>query len=204
MSEKIQHQIVVIGGGTAGISVAARLHNFDSKMDIAIIEPSSKHYYQPLWTLVGGGVFPKEESERNEKDLIPNGAEWIQERAIEIQAEENTLTLESGKKIGYEFLVVCPGIQLDWGEIKGLEGSLGKDGICSNYSYETVESTWQNIKALKSGNAIFTEPITGVKCGGAPQKICYLAEDYFRKNDVWDNINVRFISGKDKIFAVPV
>ncbi len=204
MSENIKHQVVIVGGGTAGICVAARLHNFDSKLDIAIIEPSTKHYYQPLWTLVGGGVFPKEESERDEVNFIPKGAEWIQERATEIRADENKVVLESSRKVSYEFLVVCPGLQLDWGEIKGLKDSLGKDGVCSNYSYDTVESTWQNIKSLKSGNAIFTEPITPVKCGGAPQKICYLAEDYFRKNGVRENINVRFISGKGKIFAVPL
>lgn len=202
MSKKTQHQIVIVGGGSAGISVVPRLKRFDSKLDIAIVEPSTKHYYQPLWTLVGGGVFPKEASERSEADLIPTGAYWIQKKVAEFEPDENTVTLGDGNKIGYEFLVVCPGIQIDWDKVKNLKEAVGDDGVCSNYSYDTVASTWQNIRSLKSENAVFTQPDTPIKCGGAPQKICYLAEDYFRKHRVREKIDVRFISGMGNIFAV--
>jgi len=178
---KTKHKIVIVGGGTAGISVAARLCKNNS--DVAIIEPSEKHYYQPLWTLVGGGIVPKETTERNEKDYIPAGAVWIKNKVAEFLPDENALVTESGKKIEYEYLVVAAGIQLDWAKVKGLPEALGKDGVCSNYSYQTVEKTWEFIRTFKSGNAIFTQPNTPIKCGGAPQKIAYLAEDYFRKND---------------------
>ncbi len=202
MSETSQHQVVIVGGGSAGISVAARLKGFDPSIDIAIVEPSEKHYYQPLWTLVGGGIFPKEESQRNEAVYIPDGADWLRKKVVEFQPYENAVTLDDGTKIGYEFLVVCPGIQIDWDKVKNLKVTVGNNGVCSNYYYDTVESTWQNIRSLKSGNAVFTQPNTPIKCGGAPQKICYLAEDYFRKNNVRENINVYFISGMGNIFAI--
>ncbi|MCA8955881.1 MAG: NAD(P)/FAD-dependent oxidoreductase, partial [Planctomycetes bacterium] len=134
------HSILIVGGGSAGISVAARLRNADASLDIAIVEPSDKHYYQPIWTLVGGGVFAKEVSERDEADYIPKGTTWIRERATGFEPERK-LVHASGGEIGYDQLVVCAGIQLDWHKIKGLDGHLGKDGICSNYTYETVEST---------------------------------------------------------------
>lgn len=196
------HQIVIVGGGTAGITVAARLLNEDPSLDIAIVDAAKKHYYQPLWTLIGGGACKPEESERNEVDVIPYGAEWIQEFVASFDPENNSLQTKNGTTISYDFLIVAAGLQINWDAIPGLKESVGKNGVCSNYSFETVSSTWENIKNLKSGNAIFTHPNTPVKCGGAPQKICYLAEDYFRKHGVRDKVNVILCHAKDKIFEV--
>lgn len=194
----MRKKVVIVGGGTAGISVAARLHDFD----LTICEPSEKHYYQPLWTLVGGGIVPKEMSERDEKDYIPANAKWIKEKVVGFLPEENAVKTESGQKISYDFLIVAAGIQIDWDKVKGLTETLGKDGVCSNYSYQTVDSTWEFIRNFKGGNAIFTQPNTPIKCGGAPQKIAYLAEDYFRIHGLRDKANIKFITGTPSIFAV--
>lgn len=195
------HEVVIVGGGTAGISVAARLRR--KGLGVAIIEPSDVHYYQPLWTLVGGGIVPKEDTRRPEADYIPNGSTWIKDRVTEFDPDANQVVTESGKRIGYDFLVVCPGIQIDWDKIKGLPESIGKDGVCSNYSYEYVDKTWEFIRKTKQGNAIFTQPNTPIKCGGAPQKICYLADDYFRINGLRDKIEVKFITASPTIFGSP-
>jgi sulfide:quinone oxidoreductase len=197
-----RHEIVVIGGGNGGISVAARLCRALRSPDVAIIEPSDKHYYQPLWTLVGGGVFPKKRSEHSEASVIPPAAEWLRDAVAEVQPEQNLLVLASGKTVAYEFLVVAPGIQIDWDKIKGLTESIGKDGVCSNYSYDWVDKTWEFIRSFKGGNAVFTQPSTPIKCGGAPQKIAYLADDHFRRAGVRDKSNVIFATGTPSIFAV--
>lgn len=196
------HEIVIIGGGTGGISVAARLSRALKRPDIAILEPSEKHYYQPLWTLVGGGAALKESTVRDEAELIPPGATWIRDAAAGFDPERNLVVTAGGRRIGYDFLVVAPGIQIDWGRIEGLPEALGHDGVCSNYSYETVDSTWRFIRELKQGTAIFTNPNTPVKCGGAPQKILWLAEHHFRRTGVRDAIDVVFASAGAKIFAV--
>ena len=198
----LRHEIVIIGGGNAGISVAARLCRVLRSPDVAIIEPSDKHYYQPLWTLVGGGVFPKQQSEHSEASVMPRNASWIRDSVAEIKPEMNLLVLTGGKTVGYDFLVVAPGIQIDWGKIKGLAESLGKDGVCSNYSYDYVDKTWEFIKGFKGGNAVFTHPATPIKCGGAPQKIAYLADDHFRKAGVRDRSTVIFATANAAIFQV--
>jgi sulfide:quinone oxidoreductase len=203
MSTK-KHQIVIVGGGTAGLSAAANFcynHN-DRNLDVAIIEPSEKHYYQPLWTIVGAGVFPKEDSERNQADYTPYNATWIKEKVDTFQPEKNQVTLGNGDVVEYDYLVVAPGIQINWGAIKGLKETLGKNGVCSNYSYDTVEYTWENIRNLKSGRAIFTQPAMPIKCAGAPQKIAYLADDYFRKQNVRNNVEVMFAAQGPRIFGV--
>ena len=196
-------RIVIVGGGSAGITTAAHLLNSRPELDVTIIEPSEKHYYQPLWTLVGGGVFPKEESERNQSDFMPQGAKWLKDAADSFEPGNNVVKTSGGEAVSYDYLVVCPGLQLNWSEIKGLtKDAVGKNGICCNYSYDTVESTWEQIRSFKGGTALFTHPETPVKCGGAPQKICYLAEDYFRKQGIRDKCNVVFALAKPRIFAV--
>lgn len=201
--QESKYKVVIVGGGTAGITVASQIAGKFKSGEIAIIDPATKHYYQPLWTLVGGGIFPKEDSERSEKDFIPSGVKWFQEKATEFNPEANFVMTDKTSKISYEYLVVCAGIQINWDGVKGLKETVGKNGVCSNYSYQTVESTWENIRNLKSGKAIFTQPSTPIKCGGAPQKIAYLAEDYFRQNGVRENIEVKFITGTPTIFGSP-
>jgi sulfide:quinone oxidoreductase len=197
------YKVLIIGGGAAGISVAARLNSKFSKDEIAVIEPSDKHFYQPFWTLVGGGIVSKEQSMREEKDFIPDHAHWIRDAVTEFQPDANTVTTKSGKRIGYDFLVVAPGLQLDWNKVKGLPEALGTGGVCSNYRYDIVDKTFEFIRNFKGGKAVFTQPNTPIKCGGAPQKIAYLAEDYFRKHGVRDKADIQFISGAGVLFTSP-
>jgi sulfide:quinone oxidoreductase len=201
-NKKDHYQILILGGGTAGITVAAQLRRKLKDFDLAIIEPSTKHYYQPLWTLVGAGVFPKEQSERDESAFIPKGADWIQDYVAELQPEQNCVVTRSGRRITYDYLVIALGIQVDWNKIPGLAEGVGTNQICSNYSYQQVDYTWECVSKFKGGTALFTMPNTAVKCGGAPQKIMYLADDHFRKSSVRDKSNVIFASGQGALFAV--
>ncbi len=196
-------RVVIIGGGTAGISVAARLtQGWWNRNDVAVVEPSVKHYYQPLWTLVGGGVVRKEVTERAESSVMPRRVTWIQDAVAEILPNENALLTRNGKRITYDWLVVAAGIQINWEQIRGLKETLGKNGVCSNYSYASVDSTWEAIRNFRGGNAIFTHPAGAVKCGGAPQKIMYLADDYFRRSDVRQATRLDFYTALPNMFAV--
>ena len=196
----MKHQILIVGGGNAGISVAAQIKRKNSSLDVAIIEPSEKHFYQPAWTLVGGGEFDIQDTVREEASVIPEGVQWIKEYCDTFEPESNQVTLKNGQTIQYDYLIVAPGIQLNWSAIKGLPEALGKNGVCSNYSFETAPNTWECIQNTKNGRAIFTNPPTPIKCGGAPQKIMYLAADYFKKNGIKNE--VEFWSGGTRVFGV--
>lgn len=195
------HQIIIVGGGNAGISVAAQLFRKNSKLDITIIDPADKHYYQPAWTLVGGGAFDVQKTVRNEADVMPKQAKWIKEACISFQPEKNEVTT-SGCTYSYDYLIVAPGIQLNWGAIKGLPETISKNDVCSNYSFQTVPYTFEVLKNFKGGKAIFHNPHTPVKCGGAPHKIMYLAADYFRKKGILDKADIQYWSGAARLFAV--
>lgn len=196
-------RVLMVGGGTAGLTVAAQLLRKRRDLDVTIVEPSEQHYYQPMWTLVGAGVFPREKSERPEGDYIPPGAHWVRDAVESFEPAENRVRTRDGKTLEYDFLVVCPGLQLNWTAIKGLSKEIvGQHGICSNYSYDTVERTWDAIRNFQGGRALFTHPLGAIKCGGAPVKICFLAEDYFRRHGIRDRCEVVFGVAMPRIFAV--
>jgi len=199
--EKTHHRILILGGGTAGIITASLLQRA-GQTDIAILEPSRQHFYQPLWTLVGAGVVPAKTTSRSEARYIPKGVRWIQDRGSEVAPDQQIVTTESGAKIGYDFLVVATGAQLNWNAIPGLEEAILRGDASSNYTYDLAPRTWDLIRHFKGGTAVFHMPGTPVKCPGAPQKIMYLAADYFRKKGLGSRTQVIYGSGLPTIYGV--
>jgi len=197
---KSHYQILVIGGGTGGIMTAANLLSKNKSLDIGIIEPAEWHYYQPAWTLVGAGTYDYEKSRRSMSSVMPSGADWIKDYATVFKPEDNTVETKENGAITYDFLIVSPGLVMDTSLIEGLTESLGKGVVCSNYT--DPKHTWEVLKSFKGGNAVFTQPTTPIKCGGAPQKIAYLAADYIQKNGLKNKSNVVFATPGSVIFGV--
>jgi len=203
----MKHQIVIVGGGTAGITVAATLRRKagGKDLDIAIIEPANSHYYQPAFTLVGGGAYSLAATRRKVQDLIPPGVQWIKDKVTGFDPGNNKVMLGSGDSVSYDYLVVCTGLDLIWEKIEGLSATLGKNGVCSNYSPHYVEYTWQCLRGLQSGaKALFTQAPLPFKCPGAPQKIAYLAADHLRKKGMLDKCEVYFLTHAPVMFGVPL
>lgn len=193
------YKILIIGGGTAGIMVASQLRKKDVK-SIAIIEPSEKHYYQPAWTLVGAGTYDYKKTARPMKSLIPKGINWIKDFVENVSPQKNEITTKDGNKYTYDYLVVSPGLVYDFSLVEGLKEAFQMGVVCSNYT--DPEETWNQIKQFKGGTALFTQPTTPIKCGGAPQKIMYLAENHFKKTGVKSSTNIVFATSGGVIFGV--
>ena len=198
----ISGDIVVIGGGSAGIGLLASLLKRDPDLNITLIEPSDHHCYQPAWTLVGGGAYDLEKTRRPLADVLPNGVTWVQAAVTELLPDEHTLVLDSGQRLTWNHLIVCPGLRLAWEKVEGLEETLGQHGVTSNYSYESAAYTWQLVQQLKGGKAIFTQPAMPIKCAGAPQKAMYLSCDHWLRQGDLKHIDVEFNLAGAALFGV--
>ncbi|MFW5432373.1 MAG: FAD/NAD(P)-binding oxidoreductase [Methylophilaceae bacterium] len=194
--------IVIVGGGTAGSGVAASLLKRNQHLNVAIIDPADKHYYQPAWTLVGAGEFDAAKSERGMSDCIPKGAKWLQASVTGFDPDNNNLQTDKFGGISYQHLIVTAGLKLDWGAIKGLTETLGKNGVTSNYRFDLAPYTWELVQNLKEGKALFTQPPMPIKCAGAPQKAMYLSCSHWEHEKVLNNIDVDFNNAGAVLFGV--
>lgn len=199
-----KYTLVIVGGGNAGISVAARLLSAQPSLQIALIEPSDRHYYQPAWTLVGGGTYNIADTVRSEASVLPKGVIWLKAAATAFYPEQNAVQIGLDQLVYYDYLIVATGIQLNWHQVAGLQETLGKNKVASNYSFAWAPYTFQCIQSMQPGQvALFTSPSTALKCGGAPQKIMYLAADYFRKRGLQGQVKVDFSTAGKVIFGIP-
>ena len=196
------HDIVIIGGGAGGIAAASSLLKRDSSLDICIIDPADIHYYQPGWTMVGGGIFQAKQTAKPLAALIPTGVHWIKAAVSAFEPEKNAIILDGCRIVKYKQLIVSPGLKLNWNAIEGLVETLGKNGVTSNYRFDLAPYTWELVKSLKSGRAIFTQPPMPIKCAGAPQKAMYLSGDHWFRENVLKNIHIEFYNAGPVLFGV--
>ena len=196
------HEVVIVGGGAAGISVAASLLARSPGLDIAIIDPADIHYYQPGWTMVGAGIFDAAVTARTMASVLPHGVHWIKSAVAAFEPERDAVILEGCRVVKYKQLVVCPGLKLDWHGIEGLPETLGRNGVTSNYRYDLAPYTWELVQQLKGGRAVFTQPPMPIKCAGAPQKSMYLSADHWRRHGVLRDIDIQFCNAGAVLFGV--
>ena len=209
-------KVVIVGGGAGGVMAAVRLNRALSNPDITIIAPNETHIYQPGQVFVAAGEMTDDELYKDNKDLIPEDITWVKDEVETFDADNNSLTLRSGDKISYDYLVVATGLQYHYEWIKGLTvDDIGKNGISSVYLNNPEEGTakggtltnqWFNdLKAAskdgKNPKVICTQPNTPIKCGGAPQKILYLSDDYLKLDGL--SADFTFATNGSKLFGVP-
>ncbi|KAF2250821.1 sulfide,quinone oxidoreductase/flavo-binding protein [Trematosphaeria pertusa] len=208
------HKVVVVGGGSAGLSVSHQLLRSGkfAKEDIAVVDPAEWHHYQPGWTLVGGGLKKKEDLRQPLAPMIDPKLKFYNHKVGTFTPEQNYITLDNGDKISYDQLVVVPGFHVDLTSIKGLPEALAdpKAPVSTIYQYNYCDKAITTIEALRKGNAIFTQPTGIVKCAGAPQKVMWLAWDHWRRAGLYDSknpaaspIHITFATGLPTMFGVP-
>ena len=196
------HDVVIVGGGAAGISVASSLLARSPLLDIAIIDQADAHFYQPGWTMVGGGIFKAGETARTMASVIPTDVSWIKAAVAAFEPDDNQVILEGCRVVKYKQLVVCPGLKLDWQGIEGLNDTLGRNGVTSNYRFDLAPYTWELVQKLKDGKALFTQPPMPIKCAGAPQKAMYLSADHWTRQGVLNSIDIQFCNAGAVLFGV--
>lgn len=196
------YDVVIVGGGAAGIATAASLLKRNGNLVIAVVDPAEYHFYQPGWTMVGAGVFTPEQTRHTEAEVMPDKVDWLRVAATAFTPDQNSVELADGRLLTYRVLVAAPGIKLAWDAIPGLSEALGKNGVTSNYRYDLAPYTRDLVKQLKGGRALFSQPPMPIKCAGAPQKAMYLSCDIWREAGVLSDIDVEFHNAGAVLFGV--
>ncbi|CAH8864629.1 unnamed protein product [Trichobilharzia szidati] len=198
-----KHKIVIVGGGAGGCAMASRMCNHVDENQVAVIEPSKIHYYQPLFTLVGAGIKPFKETYREVEDILPRKVKLYQDQITRIEPKDSYVVLSNGDKISYDYLILALGMDLRYDKITGAEEALKTDPrVCSNYSPNYVEKTLKAYHDFKGGNAVFTLPAGPIKCAGAPQKVMYLFEDYLKRSGKNITAAIHYFTATNKMFSV--
>ncbi len=199
--------VLIIGGGAAGISIASRLRRALPNAQITIVDPAREHYYQPGFTLVAAGVFSPSEIVQPQSSLIPDGVRWVQDAVMALDPDNKRAETSAHGSMTYDFLVLCPGLQMNFEPISGLRREdLGRGNVHCIYDYASAQKCWAAIQRLAEtgGRAYFTDTWTKLKCGGAPKKINMIAEDYCRRKGVRDRVDIQLFTALDHMFDVPL
>lgn len=203
---KTSAHIVIAGGGLGGIAVANRLSQLLDGARITLVDAKKEHNYQPGYTLVATGVWPVDKVRDHNADFHPAGLEWVQDMVAGFEPGSNTVITASGQRIRYDFLVVATGLQLDYGQIEGMDvGAIGSNGLTSVYpSPQAAQATWAAMQAFaaKGGNAVMTLPATPLKCAGAPLKMSFMLRDRLHRAGTMAQSKVSFQSALGNVFGV--
>ncbi|MGO2750532.1 MAG: NAD(P)/FAD-dependent oxidoreductase [Pseudoclavibacter sp.] len=196
------YRVLVIGGGNAGLSVAGRLQRAGVD-DVTVIEPREHHVYQPLLSHVAGGTAKASQAMRPQGDVMPARVTLIRDSVTSVEPESSSLVLASGRRIGYEHLIVCPGIVQDWDAIPGLRAALGTPTTASSYEIGLADKTSRLLRELREGTVVFVQAPEPASFAGAIQKPMYLACDYWRSHGVLDRIRVVLVLPETAPLGVP-
>lgn len=199
-------RVLIIGGGAAGISMAARLLRKLEDPDITLIDPSDRQYYQPGFTFVASGVYQPDEVWRKQESCMPSGVKWIKDVVLTLDPDKQQVTTRKSGTFDYDFLVLTPGLQINWNRVEGItRETLGEGNAHCIYDFEGAQKTWKAIQEFvkKGGRGVYTDTYTKHKCGGAPKKICLLTEHLSRKEGTRDKLDLDFFTASSQLYDVP-
>jgi sulfide:quinone oxidoreductase len=196
-------RILFLGGGSAGIMAAARLRNAlpMDEAQITIIDRSDTHYYQPGNTLVCFDLDDPEFLTRPMADVIPAGCTFIKDEVTSVNPDGRYVETASGKKIEYDYLVLATGTKLMFDELEGLTDSIGKDGCHTFYTLDGAIELKKALEDFEGGNLAVVQPPMPFKCPGAPIKFTLMADDYFRRKNMRNKVNLTLTTALPAVFS---
>lgn len=201
-SHERAHQVVVVGGGNGGLSVAGRLRRA-GMTDIAVVEPSQTHYYKPLFSHIAGGTARASEAVRPQADVMPDGVGWIPDAVNAVDPQNRRVHLASGDTLRYDQLILSPGIRNDWDAVPGLDEAMNSPHGASNYDFALARKASQLLRSMRSGTVVFVQAPGPASCAGAAQKPMYQACAYWRAMNVLHDIHVVLLVPSPTIFGIP-
>lgn len=194
--------VLIVGGGNAGLSAAARLAR-RGVTDVAVIEPQAVHTYRPLLSYVGGGEASMRSAERTQRSVTPQGCSWIRDSVVTVDVDSQTVECAGGKSYGYRDLILGAGLVPDHDELPGIDAALDTPAVASNY-LNHAEKTWDLVQSLRPGDhAVFTVPRPPVSCTGTTIKPLFLAAAHWTRAKRLPGVGITLVVDRPQLTGVP-
>lgn len=198
MSSVRHHDVLIVGGGNAGISLAAKLLR-DGCPDVAVVEPKHVHEYRPLLSYVASGMATLEDLRRPQADVMPSACRWYPERVTTVDPVRHLVRLSDGEELTYGDLVLCPGSEVDWDAVPGAEEAMRTPAASTSYLPDLAVRTWAMLSSFTAGTAVFALSDRHVPCAPVGLKPLFMAADHWRRQGVLADIEIELLVEGDHL-----
>ena len=199
-------KLVILGAGTGGTMMANKLVKKLNRREweITIVDQDNTHHYQPGYLFIPFGMYETKDILRNRKKLVNSDVNFILSKINAVDSENSKVMLDNGIELNYDFLIIASGASPVPTETEGLTD----EGWYKNaFDFYTLEGSLQlqnYLKKWKGGKLVINIVEMPIKCPVAPLEFAFLADSFFAKNKIRDNVEIEYVTPLDKAFTKPV
>lgn len=197
--------LVIIGGGTAGTSMANKMIKAlpSDKWKIIIIEKAKEHFYQPGFLFLPFGYYTRDQITKPSNTFFPKGADVINSEVDRIDADKNMINLKGGNSISYDVLLIATGTRISPEDTPGLKGELWQKSVFDFYTIEGAEALAMFFKTWEGGNLVINIADNPIKCPVAPLEFTFYADEFFTRKGMREKVNITYVTPMSGAFTKP-
>jgi len=200
-------RLLVLGAGTAGTMVVNRLRRrLDAaEWQIAVVDQSDRHFYQPGFLFVPFGVYSPDEVVKPRQRFIPGGVDLVYGEVDRVVPDANEVLLADGRRLPYDYLVIASGVQPRPDQTPGmLDGGQWRGSIFDFYTYDGAVALAKALRRFEGGRLVVHIVDMPIKCPVAPLEFTFLADAYFRSRGMRDRVELVYATPLPGAFTKPI
>jgi sulfide:quinone oxidoreductase len=198
-------RLAIVGAGTGGTLLANRMRKrLGDDWSIAIIDPEDTHLYQPGLLFLPFGRINEKNIVRPRGRTLSDALDWIHAPVEAIDPAKRTITLEGGDRLAYDFLVLASGSRIRPDLTEGLLGEGWRQSAFDFYTLEGALALREALSRFEKGRLVLNVVEMPIKCPVAPLEFLFLADDYFKRGGIRDQIELVYATPLDGAFTKPL
>ncbi len=197
-------KLVILGHGTGGTIIATKMRQKLSEKDwqITVIDRDWQHHYQPGWLFIPFGIYTAADCVKPKLKFVPPGVNFVLDEITEIDPVKKQVKTKRDT-YAYDWLVVATGCRIMPDEVEGMAAGMGGD-IHNFYSQDGAVALFDKLKYFSKGRVVINIAELPFKCPVAPLEFAFMADWFFTKNGVRNNIDIELVTPLSAAFTKPV
>lgn len=198
--------LVIIGGGTAGTIVANRMSRSLSpkEWDVIVLDPETTHLYQPGLLFLPFGARDEHKMVRPRKKTLGKRVTWRQVGVDTLDHANKRLDLTDGTRLHYDLLVIASGSRIRPEMTDGLiDEASWRRTHHDFYTLEGAQALRETLANWEGGRLVLNVAEMPIKCPVAPLEFLFLADAFFTKRGIRDDVELIYATPLDGAFTKP-